>query len=70
MKLLLFINKDDIEQFFLSIKDKFHNTFIKFIKCLYKIYFIRYPFNNKQWNYNTAINFNAYDLEYLFLTNN
>ena len=70
IKLLLFVNKDDIEDFFIEIKKVYFSTFKKFIKYFYKNFFIRYPFNNKQWNYNVAINNNIFDIDYLFLTNN
>ena len=51
MNLLLFINIQDVKNFFELILEKYILRFPKFIKYFYKNFFIDFPLNKMYWNY-------------------
>ena len=51
MKILLFIDSEEIEDFYGKIKNKYRSSFKKFFNYFDKVYMKSKPFNDKQWNY-------------------
>ena len=51
IKILLFLNKNNIKEFFQLIIKKYEPDFSKFIKYFYTNFFKRYPLNDLCWNY-------------------
>ena len=69
MKILLFIDPDEIDGFFKKIKNKYHNGNAKFFTYFEKTYLNNNPFKDRQWNYNNFIS-NEEDSRKYFFTNN
>ena len=67
MKLLCFINQNNIKTFFNKIINKFSDDFPNFFDKFGKIYFKTKPYNELYWNYSTSIN-NNLNKDLLFFT--
>ena len=51
IKILLFLNKNNVKEYFQLIIKKYEPDFPKFIKYFYTNFFKRYPLNDLCWNY-------------------
>ena len=69
IKLLCFVNKNNIIPFFQKMKDKYEDDFQNFFKKFEKIYIKSNPYNELYWNYNSAI-INNSNNDIMFFTNN
>ena len=70
VKILLFLNKNKVKEFFQLIINKYEKDFPKFIKYFYTNFFKRYPLNDLCWNYDLNYIFEDNSLDDFFLTNN
>jgi len=70
IKILLFLNKNNVKEFFQLIIKKYEPDFPKFIKYFYTNFFKRYPLNDLCWNYDLNYIFEENTFENFFLTNN
>ena len=68
MKLLLFIDNENIDEFFEMIKDKYYDSNKSFIDYFEKNYMINSPYNDRQWNYFNYLR-NDYNNDYFFTNN-
>lgn len=68
-KLLCFVKRETITEFFNKIKNKYNNNYSSFLKKFEKTYFKSNPFNGLYWNYNPAL-INNLDNSIMFYTNN
>lgn len=70
IKILLFIDTNNIEKYYNKIINAYKNDFYKFIKYFYINYFNRFPFSERIWNY-SIINMMLIDNpNIIFYTNN
>ena len=67
-KLICFVKRDTISEFFNKIKLKYNNDYSKFLKKFEKNYFKCKPYNELYWNYNSAL-INNLDNSIMFYTN-
>ena len=70
IKFILFINEINIEVFFKKIIKAFKSDFFKFIKYFYKNYFIKFPMNERIWNFNNNLLLSFDNPNLIFMTNN
>ena len=69
MRLISFININQIHNFFLKVKDKYKLNFTKFFDYFEKNYLKKKQFNNMEWNCNYIINHYNNNI-IIFFTNN
>ena len=70
IKLLLFISREKLNQFFELISDEFEDSFPKFIKYYRSNFFTKYPLKYLDWNYDIKNTLDPVDINHYFFTNN
>ena len=70
IKILLYLNKNKIKDFFNIIKNYYEKEFPSFIKYFYYNFFKKYPLNDLCWVYDLNFIFENNNLDNFFLTNN
>jgi len=69
IKILLFIDYDQIDYYYNLIKNRYYKNNEKFFKYFDRTYLKNKPFSDRQWNYSKYINTNE-DISKYFFTNN
>ena len=69
MKILLFIDDNEFENFYAKIKTKYYSANKKFINYFEKSFLINRPFNDGQWNYSNYLQNDNDTKKYFFINN-
>ena len=70
IKILLYLNKNKVKDFFQMIQTYYEKEFPTFIKYFYYNFFKKYPLNDLCWVYDLNFIFENNNLDNFFLTNN
>ena len=70
IKILLYLNKNKVKDFFNMIQKYYEKEFPSFIKYFYYNFFKKYPLNDLCWVYDLNFIFENNNLDNFFLTNN